>query len=511
MKLGDVLIRPTKLFPKKQAIKYLDRNLSFAQLYERVCQTASAMRSSGVMPGECVCILCRNCIEYIELIFAAAFAGAIPALINWRFSPAAAYDMIQQTGARLVFLSSSEVQHISYIHEHAAESMRVVLVGENLKGEVQYEDFRRNAAPDFVPEEPDSEATALIIFTSGTSGKAKGVKIANRAIDSQVNRCIQSGLWEQDTVFLCVAPLCHTIGISVMALIYTGGQLLLCPADYVKNIEKLLLYAEENRATSTALVPTVINRIVSFMEDNSLTNNTMRYIHYGAAPMTAKLIKRCSKVFDCKFHQGYGMTETYGTVATLLPEDHLDEKHLQSVGRASGENEIRIIDDSGASLPCGVIGEICVKTKSLMSGYIGPPEKTSEVISDGWYHTADLGYLDEDGYLYLKARKNDMIITGGENVYPQEIERCILELDKDVKAVCVIGLEDNVWGEIIAALVVKREGSKISETQIAEYCADRLGRYKKPKRIVFASNIPLTEMNKISRGKVRDLIKQAEQ
>lgn len=498
MTLNDVLLRPAGLCPEKTAVKYLDRQLSYGQFLEDTCRTADALKQAGAGPGDIVCIVCRNSIEYLEAMFAVSFTGAVPALINWRISPVGVCDMVKQTDSRIVFISNTEEKTIELLRKQR-EDMELIITAHEPSKPSNYDSFKARGSKDFRPCERGAEDPGLIMFTSGTTGRAKGVIISSRAIAAQVIRCSQDGFWNRDDVFLCLSPLCHSISVSVMALLYVGGELLLCPPEYIRDSAKVLNLVEAEKVTSTAMVPTVINRLVTFMDENHLKNDTIKCIHYGASPMSKQLIEHCSKVFNCKFHQGYGMTETYGTVTTLLPEDHMDEKHLLSVGRTVPGNRIKIVDEQGRELPAGETGEIYICTNSVMSGYLGMPRETAEVLKDGWYRSGDIGFMDEDGYLYLRDRKSNMIISGGENVFPQEIENCIMELTEDVEAVSVTGLSDKIWGECIAAAVVRKPGSHIGFEEIAHHCGERLGRYKKPKKIIFVDELPTNESGKVSR------------
>lgn len=503
MKFSDILLRSYCEVPEKAAIKYLNRQKSYRELYTDTCRLANSMAMHGVCRGDCVCIACRNSIEFIEAQFAISFLGAIPVLINWRLSPSVIQNLVEQTNSKIVLLSNTDTV-LHYKLNSMSKPPILVSTAHDALLPSNYEAFQEGAPDICVPAEVDDEDDALIMFTSGTSGNPKGVVLSNRAISSQIVRLDSTGLWHRDDVFLCLSPLCHAISLSVSALLYAGGELLLVPPEYVRDCGKVLDLIDKEKVTCTAMVPTVINRFVSYMEDNSLRNNSIKIIHYGASPMNWDLLKRCEKVFSCSFNQGYGMTETYGTVVNLLPADHKDTRHLSSVGRPSLGNEVRIVNSNGGILPSGSIGEVLVKTPSVMSRYLDKPELTAEVLQNGWYHTGDMGYLDKEGYLYLTGRKNDMIITGGENVYPQEIENCIRELD-GVDAVCVCGLLDPIWGEVIAAAIVKKPGVALTEKDIAEHCAEALGRFKKPKQIMFLENLPVNEMGKVLRNKVQSM------
>jgi len=509
MRISDILTTPVREFPDKKAVKFLDTSLTFSQLYKNVCQAANALSRAGVKPGDAVCIICQNSIEFLETMFAVSFTGAVPALVNWRLSPSNVRDMVRQTGAKFAFISSSETTTIDYLREKEGDNLRLIIVPYRDKGEPNYAAFKAGMPESFdIYRTEDPNETGLIMFTSGTSGKAKGVMLSHRAVTAQALRCSKNGQWHKEDVFLCISPMFHSISLSVMALIFVGGELLVCPTDITRHVGNIFELVENEDVSTTALVPTMVNRLVSYMEANNLWSDKLKYIHYGASPMSRELLERCSKVFDCKFNQGYGMTETYGTVLNLYPEDHLNEKYLLSVGRPTPGTEVRVADENDESLPAGEIGEVCIKTISVMNGYLGLEEETARALRGGWYHTGDMGYLDENGYLFLTGRKNDMIITGGENVYPQEVERCILELKDDIDSVCVVGVDDEAWGEIIAALVVRMPGSTITEEKILEHCNKRLGRYKKPKKLLFVDAIPTTEMGKISRNRIKALFKE---
>ncbi len=507
VRLSDILTKSAQRFPEKRAVQYLDRSMTYNELLQSASRTANALRRDGVMPGDKVCIVCRNGLQYLVAMFAISFVGAAPALLNWRMAPVAILQMIRQTGTRMVFLSNTEDETLSYLKAHDTDDLEIILTAHDPSLPSSFDAFSAGMSEQFEPVQGSPEDDAIVMFTSGTTGKAKGVAISDRAVRSQLDRLAKSGLWHSEDVFLCMSPLCHAISVSVMALLDAGGTLLLCPPEYIRDCHKVLEIIEKEHVTSTALVPTVINRLVGYMEDNGLKNTCVKFIHYGGSPMSQDLLERCGKVFSCRFNQGYGMTETYGTVVRLRPEDHYDGKHLQSVGRPDAGNEVKVVDEDGNTVAAGRIGEFYVKTPSVMSRYLGMPERTAEVLRDGWYHTGDMGYLDGEGFLFLKDRKSDMIITGGENVYPQEVENCILELKNDVQAVCVCGVDDPVWGEIIAAAVVRAPGSAIGEKDIQKHCADNLGRYKRPKQMLFVDAIPTTVVGKIDRSQVKALFK----
>ncbi len=508
MNLKDFLVNSARLFPQKTALIYRDRRLSYSELYSNACRCASALRKLGIGKGECVCIAARNCVEYLEIIFGCSMIAAIPCLINWRLSSEVTADMADEAGAKVLFLSNTEKDKADYLRENCGgKGLRIISILEDPQAPADYDSFRGTGSPEVDFEEALDGDTGMILFTSGTTGRAKGVLISNKALITQVYNTVVCARWSHDERFMCVSPICHSISLSVMACFCVSGTLILCPLECLRNCGRLLKVMEEEYATRVTLVPTVIERLVSYAEVHGISDHTLRIISYGASPMNTSLMKRCQKIFDCKFHQGYGMTETYGTVTALLPEDHQQERFLGSVGRPMVGVSLRIVDDKGKEVPAGRIGEIVIKAETLMKGYLGMPELTKQVIVDGWYHSGDIGYMSEEGYLYLTDRKSSMIITGGENVFPAEIEKCIMTMYPEVREVSVAGVPDPVWGEIIVAAVVKKPGSQISDKDIMEHCRKHLGSFKKPKKIVFLDALPLTGSGKVSREKIKELFK----
>ena len=506
MNLKDLIINSARLFPDKTAVIHRKKRLTYREFYTRTCACGSAMRSAGVGKGDRVCIAARNCIEYLEIMFGCSMIGAVPCLINWRLSSDALCTMARETEPKLLFISNTDISKAAALTDaNQKDAVRVISVCDDPEIPSSYDEFRSGGSAELEFAETKEDDTGMILFTSGTTGRAKGVLISNRALLIQIYNTAVCARWSHEERFMCVSPICHSISLSVITTFCVGGTLILCPLEYLKDYRKILSVLEEERVTRTAMVPTVIERMVSCAEDNGITNSTLRTISYGASPMNASLIERCRRIFNCRFHQGYGMTETYGTITALLPEDHDRPECLGSVGRPMAGACVKILGDNGAELPAGRIGEIVIKAETLMQGYLSMPELTEKVIVNGWYHSGDIGYIGENGYLFLTDRKNSMIITGGENVFPSEIESCILELSPEVREVCVAGLPDPVWGEMVVAAVVKRENSTLTENDIMAHCRERLGSFKKPKRVMFVDTLPVNGSGKVQRETVKEM------
>ena len=240
MRLSEILIESARNYPEKRAVEYLGRSLTYAELLKSVSRTANALWNAGVRPGENVCIICRNGLQYIEAMFAISFVGAAPALINTRMSPIAICQMVEQTGARLAFVSNTETATRAKLEETFGDRLQIVVTAHDPALPSNYGTFVTGQSESFTPVETAPDANAVVMFTSGTTGKAKGVAISDRAVRNRLAHVSDSDLWHSDDVFLCVAPLCHAISISVMVLLNEGGTLLLCPPEYVRDIHKVL-------------------------------------------------------------------------------------------------------------------------------------------------------------------------------------------------------------------------------------------------------------------------------
>lgn len=510
MNLKDFLVGSARLFPDKTAVIFRDRRLTYGELCRSTRICGSALRNIGVKKGDSVCIAARNCVEYLELIFGCAMIGAVPCLINWRLSPGALAETAREAKPKALFISNTDISKAEMLERGGEGGIRVISICDDPSLPSDYGEFSRGGTEELEFEATADSDTGMILFTSGTTGRAKGVMLSCRALVTQIFSTAVCARWSHDDRFMCVSPICHSISLSVMTCFCVGGTLILCPPEYLKDPEKMLAILEEEHVTRMALVPTVIERIVSCAESRGITNNTLRLIAYGASPMNASLIMRCRRVFSCRFHQGYGMTEAYGTITALLPEDHDRPELLSSVGRPMMGCYVKIVDEQGGELPAGSTGEIAVKTETLMKGYLGMPELTAKSVRDGWYYSGDIGYLDEQGYLYLTDRKSSMIITGGENVFPAEVENCIMELAPEVKEVAVAGIPDPVWGEMIVAAVMKREGSGLTEDEIIAHCRRRMGSFKKPKKVLFVDALPVNNCGKVSRDMVKALFQNGQ-
>jgi long-chain acyl-CoA synthetase len=479
--------------------------LTWEQLYRRARQVSQGLVHLGTVAGDRVAFLDRNGIDYFEVFFGCALLGAVSVAVNWRLAPAEMASIIDDSGAAVVFFGPDYAGAVKEIRPEAA-GVRAWLPLESLD---QWRDGvgEEPADPGFAPG-PDDVVTQL--YTSGTTGLPKGAMISARNISSiltEADRVFHIG---SDTVSLVAMPLFH-IGGTGWALcgMSRGGHSVI-----VRDLDPaaVLRLIEAYRVTETFVVPAVLMFLLTAPELGATDLTSLRTVFYGASPITEDVLVRSMSALQCDFAQVYGLTETTGAITSLMADDHDPDgpraSLLRSAGRPFDHVELRIVDtDSGAELPSGAVGEVWTRSAQNMLGYWNKPEETAEVLTeDGWFHTGDAGWIDADGYLFLHDRIKDMIVSGGENVYPAEVENALLN-HPGVADAAVIGVPDDKWGETVKGIVVR--GSHVDgddEALAADIIAstrERLAHYKCPTSIDFVDSLPRNPSGKVLKRQLR--------
>jgi acyl-CoA synthetase (AMP-forming)/AMP-acid ligase II len=362
------------------------------------------------------------------------------------------------------------------------------------------------------PVDVDDDDLAVMMFTSGTTARAKAVMLAHAQLVSYVFNTTDPADGTDRGAVLLAAPLYHIAGLTAVLAATFGGRRIVLMRQFEPE-EWLRLVAAE-RITHAFLVPTMLKRALDHPAFESTDLSSLEVLSYGAAPMPIGVIRRAIETFPptVGFFNAFGQTETTSTVTMLGPEDHRLEgspeevekklRRLGSIGRPLPDVEVQIIDEDARPLPAGEVGEIAIRTERLMRGYYGQNDATKVTLQDGWLRTRDLGWMDEDGYIFLAGRKSDMIIRGGENIAPDEVEQA-LESHPDVDEAAVIGVTDEEWGERVAAVVVRRPGSEVSAEELIEHVRQRLASFKKPEAVVFADTLPRNAVGKLLRNELR--------
>ena len=494
--LANMLREHAKDRPDAVAFVDGDQRMTFAELDRRSSQTARALLDGGTRPGDRVAALMKNRIEFFEVAFACSKIDATLVALNWRLAApelAAILDDAQPTALVVE-------DEFAGLVPGSSPAMRVVVLG------AEYDKWMAQASADDpkVPTAPDS--VMLVLYSSGTTGRPKGIMLTNENLSYIKRMARELFRMRPECVHLVVSPLFHIGGVGTgLTLTSIGGRTVLLRDA---SPESILATVERERITHAFFVPAVIQRLVELTEASRPDLSSLELVAYGASPMTESLLRRSIDALGCGFVGCYGMTETAGTVVALPPEEHDPDgdnaRLLRSVGKALPWAEVRVTDlVTNAEAVPGKVGEIWVRSQANMKGYLNQPEVTAESITaDGWLRTGDGAYRDEDGYFFLQDRIKDMIISGGENVYPAEVEN-VLSDHPAVGEVAVIGVPHEKWGETVKAIVIVRAGQQVGSAELIEFARTRLARYKCPTSVDFVNELPRNATGKILKAVLR--------
>jgi acyl-CoA synthetase (AMP-forming)/AMP-acid ligase II len=502
----DVLESNAGTVPDGPALTYRGAVTTHRELRDRAHAVAGAFRSLGLGKGDRVAVKLYNRPELLELLFGAALSGVIMVPLNYRLAESELMRILDEVEPSVLFLTS-EFKESATGSAALARPPRLVYVGsEPIAGAASYEQLLAEAGP--APEESQGSPDDLlsIMYTGGTTGGSKGVMQSHGGWVSAVESEVAGVRFGQETM-LAAMPLFHVGMVHPLCVLSLGGHVILHERVV---LEDILDTIERDRVTMTVLLPTSVGDIERLLQERPRDVSSLRHLLYGAAPMPLTTVARAIGSFGAVLTGVYGMTEASGTVATLGKSDHQremssgQEARLQSVGRPLPGISAECWDEDGRPLPANEVGEIVLRGGGVMKGYWRRPDMTAEALRDGCLRTGDLGRIDEDGYIFLVDRKSNMIITGGENVYPKEVED-VLVGHPDVLEVAVLGVPDEKWGEAVSALVVPRPGCELSEGDILEYGREHLTGYKRPRAIRFADALPKTTVGKVDRRALADL------
>lgn len=505
-----------------------DAVATYAELEAASSRVAQALLAEGLAPGARVAFLAQDSLEVYEAIFGCAKARLVSLGINWRLTPREIAFILEDSEARLLFVGAEFLERVEPLLAERDDLMKVVVLGADASGErgpgaergaAAEADGARNAAPrpSFAawrdaheavdPKLPAStDEVAVQMYTSGTTGHPKGVMLANRSFFAVVASMRRHGDdwigWTSDDVSLMALPTFHIGGLWwAMTGLAAGAANVIMKA--FTGVEALRLIAR-HRVTKVCMVPAMMQ--VALAEPDAVTTDfsSLDHVVYGGSPIPRALMERALATFGCAFAQIYGLTETGNTAVCLRPEDHddIESERLTAAGRAYPGVRLKCIDVQGVELPPRAVGEICIDSPANMVGYWKREEATASTLIDGWVHTGDAGFLDEDGYVYVQDRVKDMIIYAGENIYPAEVES-VLCSHPDVVEAAVIGVPDERWGELVKALVVKREGASLTARQLLAHVRGELADFKLPKSVDFVGPLPRTASGKIKKAELR--------
>ena len=482
-----------------------ERTRTWGELYERSIRVANALQAAGVGVQDRAAFLDKNSIEHFEVFYGCALINAVSVDINWRLAPPEVEFIVNDAAAKVLVVHADFWPVVEAIRANLTTTQLIVVIG-GTGGDIDYETWVKSGATTDPGVESTSEDVAFQLYSSGTTGRPKGVMLTNNNFFVMLPGARTFWKLSDDMINLVAMPLFH-IGGGGWA---TAGQFVGSSSIIVREMDPnaVIQLIEKHKITHGFLVPAVLQFMLMMPSVKEADFSSLQLMVYGASPISLEVLTNSVETFKCDFMQVYGLTETTGATTLLPSEDH-DPKgpnahRLRSCGVPAPGVEIRIIDNAtGKELPAREVGEIWCKSPQVMKGYWNNPKATAESITpDGWFKTGDAGYRDEDGYIYIHDRVKDMIVSGGENVYPAEVESALMS-HPAIADVAVIGVPHEKWGETVKAIVVKKADDAVTEAEIIEFSKGLLARFKCPTSVDWIDALPRNPSGKILKKDLR--------
>ena len=512
MNTPEFLLISSSICPDREAIIFEDNRWTFSDLAERSNRLANALAGMGVGQGDKVGMLQVNCNECIEVYFATAKLGATYVPLNFRAKSDELAYMINLSESSALFLGRRYVDLVNSIRGEMPGLKHVVSVEGPVDGMLEYEALLAGSEAEEVFTDIDDNDTSILMFTAGTTGQPKGVMLTHDNVATYVLNNVSPADPEIEEKNILTVPLYHIAGMqAVLAAVY-GGRTLVVQRQF--EASDWMSLVETERVTRAMMVPTMLKQLMEHEEFPDRDLSSLQVITYGAAPMPVEVISRAIELLpNTRFINAFGQTESASTITMLTPDDHVIEgtpedraiklKRLGSIGRALGDTEVKIFDEDGNELPVNEVGEIVARGPRVMKGYWKADEATNSTIRNGWLYTGDMGYMDEAGYIFLSGRAKDIIIRGGENISPEQVE-ATLHSHPAIDEAAVIGVPDPQWGETVRAIVALKGGTQASEEEIIEHCRGQLASFKKPESVIFVDSLPRNPMGKVLKRVLRE-------
>jgi fatty-acyl-CoA synthase len=511
--LGNLLRQTALLFPSHDAVILGPRRWTWADIDRRVDAMVAALRTLGLEKGDRILVQSRNTLQLFESCWIAFRLGCAWVPTNFRLTPPEVAYLGASSGARAIIYESDFAAHVDAVRQQASEPLRVVCIGQPRAGEHNYEHLVERHSG----ERPEAAQVAYddplwFFYTSGTTGRPKAGILTHGQMAFVVTNHLADlvpGITEQDRS-IAVAPLSHGAGIHALLNVARGAATVLMPGE---RLDPALVWSlvQEHRVSNLFTVPTIVKLLVEHPAVDAFDHSSLRHVIYAGAPMYRADQKLALQKLGKVLVQYFGLGEVTGCI-TVLParmhsaDDADPDANIGSCGRPRTGMEVAILDPDLSPVPPGTVGEICCRGPAVFAGYHANPEATDKALRGGWFHTGDLGRLDERGLLYITGRESDMYISGGSNVYPREVEEILLT-HPSVAEVAVLGVPDPRWGEIGIAVIVRREGSDpVDENGLLAHLDGRCARYRWPRRVFFWDALPKSGYGKIAKNDVRRML-----
>ncbi len=500
---------PSSIVPDQEIVVFGERRLTYADLNDRIARFCAVFKQLGLKPRDVVAALDTNSDLYIASYYAAAKAGLTFLPLNYRAKDTELEYMINTANTKVLLAGDRYLEMVGNIRPRLKTS-QVVAMGEGAPGMPRLLELARKAEPDESEADVDEEDVSILMYTSGTTSLPKGVMLRFRDFTAYVTGNVEMADGSDRGVALVCVPFYHIAGTtSYMTNLWTGRKVIVMPQFDAS--EWLALVVREH-VTHAFVVPTMMKQLLDAPEFGKTDFSTLQNLAYGGAPMPIQVIRRAIESFpkSVGFVNAYGQTETTSSLTILGPDDHrmtgtpaqieAKLKRLNSIGKPLPDVEIRVRDEDGKFVGHGQVGEIVIRSQRVMKGYAGREDDAA--LPEGWRATGDLGWIDDEGYVFFAGRKDDMIIRGGENIAPAEIETVLMS-HPAVDECAVVGMPSVEWGQTVKAFVVPRPGAKVTAAELSEFCRSRLSSFKRPEAIEFMDALPKNPLGKILRKDLR--------
>jgi acyl-CoA synthetase (AMP-forming)/AMP-acid ligase II len=504
MSLTAYLDKGASLGPDAPCLTSGDRSMTYGEVQRSSRLVAGALARSGVRPGDPVAVLSANDPVAFACVFGIARAGAVWCPVNPRNEAEENRELLDLFGCTALLYQRAFAPLVAAVRDRLPGLTTLVcLDGGGDSGDPALEDWLAGAPEAAGTEPPDD--LVLLVGTGGTTGRPKGVRLTDRNLETMTALTLMSYPFEGRPTYLALAPLTHAAGVLCFPVLALGGEIVVMPAP---DLGRFLALVEERRVTHTFLPPTLIYMLLAHPDLDATDLSSLQCLWYGAAPMSADRLEEAIHRIGPVLGQLFGQSEAPMMVSTMSPAEHLHpdgtlaRERFTSAGRPTPLTTVAVMDGEGRLLPAGRRGEIVVRGSLVMAGYHRDPAATAEASRFGWHHTGDIGYLDDDGWLYLVDRAKDMIISGGFNVYSAEVEQALLA-HPAVQDCAVVGLPDEKWGERVVAVVQPRAGVRPDPDDLRAFARARIGSVKAPKEVLVWADLPRSKVGKVLKPDIR--------